>query len=566
MGTARAAMTTDTIPSVFPTPGASPYASRGESERAIETEPEELSLSPSTLPFDETEYIFDKSTVVAPPWYGVREALTPVAAAAALQDSRSLLHLSRPVSASGQLRGRGDARCAPRGNDERLGRYRLLERLGKGGMAEVFRAVAEGPHGFRRVCALKRILPEFAHSRCFQDLLADEAYISARLHHPHLVDVYDFGSVSGEPYLVMEYLDGQDLATVLKALSRDKRKMSPAAAVGIARQLARGLAYAHTIRGDDGQPLNLVHRDVSPDNVMLLGTGTVKLLDFGIALFDPHGAAAGAHDRILRGKLGYASPEQSQGLPVDRRSDVFSLGVVLWEMLTCRRLFLADSDADTLQRVLWSPCPEPSMVSPQVPSSLDAVVMKALAREPEARYESAEAFLEALELALQSVPGGEDVLAQFETTSRGAVETPGPSAPASTRSLIALTPSRYERTDVLELPSRRRHVMVKVAASAGLALGLLWGIGAPRPERSHVGANHLEPTKGISLSLMRAGENQIAEEVRLVPPPVRERSLPSAKDLSESTFPFVGPRQPPPRLSAEPSPPPSSLHVNPFLP
>jgi serine/threonine protein kinase len=286
---------------------------------------------------------------------------------------------------------------------ERFGRYLLLEKLGSGGMAEVFKAVAEGAQGFRRVFVVKRILPAFASSPYFVSLFADEAKLSAMLHHPNLVQVYEFGAVSGIHYLSMEYLDGMDLASVLTKLSRKGERLSPSTAAFVAQQVAHGLAYAHAARDEKGQPLHLVHRDVSPENIMLLEAGTVKLFDFGIALSDQRLASSVTQGKVLKGKLGYTSPEQVTGRPLDGRSDIFSLGVVMWEMLTCRRLFAGEDDARTLYNVLERPITPPSKISPDVPKAFDAVVLRALARNPADRYPTADHLAEDLDEVLRVV-------------------------------------------------------------------------------------------------------------------------------------------------------------------
>ena len=286
---------------------------------------------------------------------------------------------------------------------ERFGRYLLLEKLGSGGMAEVFKAVAEGAQGFRRVFVVKRILPAFAASPYFVSLFADEAKLSAMLHHPNLVQVYEFGAVSGIHYLSMEYLDGMDLASVLTKLSKKGERLSPSTAAFIAQQVAHGLAYAHAAKDEKGQPLHLVHRDVSPENIMLLEAGTVKLFDFGIALSDQRLASSVTQGKVLKGKLGYTSPEQVTGRPLDGRSDIFSLGVVMWEMLTCRRLFAGEDDARTLYNVLERPITPPSKISPDIPKAFDAVVLRALARNPADRYPTADHLAEDLDEVLRIV-------------------------------------------------------------------------------------------------------------------------------------------------------------------
>jgi serine/threonine protein kinase len=293
------------------------------------------------------------------------------------------------------------AQTAVEGNvPERFGRYVLLDRIGMGGMAEVFRAVMPGAEGFARTFVVKRILGELSRSPRFVEMFVEEARICALLSHSAIVQVYDFGAVEGNYFLAMEYLRGRDLASVMRKLRRQGRACPPALAAFIAHQLADGLAYAHDLRDADGSPLNIIHRDVSPANIMCLRTGTVKLLDFGIA--KALGAALGGPSQEgFRGKVAYVAPEHLRGEPIDRRLDLFSLGVVLWEMLTGRRLFKGVNDEETLKNVLTMPVPAPSSLQPDVPLALDAIVARALEREPARRYRSADEMAEDLENAVR---------------------------------------------------------------------------------------------------------------------------------------------------------------------
>jgi serine/threonine protein kinase len=286
---------------------------------------------------------------------------------------------------------------------ERFGRYVLLDRIGVGGMAEVFRAVMPGAEGFTRTFVVKRILGELSQSPRFVEMFVEEARICALLSHQAIVQVYDFGAVGGIYFLAMEYLRGRDLASVMRRLRRLGRACPPALAAHIAHQLADGLAYAHDLRDVDGAPLNIIHRDVSPANIMCLRTGGVKLLDFGIA--KALGAALGgpSGQEGFRGKVAYTGPELVRGAPIDRRLDLFSLGVVLWEMLTGRRLFKAATDDETLTNVLGMPVPAPSSIQPEVPPVLDQIVARALERDPARRYANGEEMAEALETALRTL-------------------------------------------------------------------------------------------------------------------------------------------------------------------
>ncbi len=300
--------------------------------------------------------------------------------------------------------GPEQARRGPAGSTP-FGRYRLQSRIGSGGMAEIFRAVAMGAQGFERTVAIKRIRDEVVELADIGKLFADEARVSALLDHPNIVQVYDFGAVDGTYYIAMEYLKGRNLEQVLSALRERGQRLAPSLAVLIARDVARGLAYAHGLADDKGRPLAIVHRDVSPANVMLSHMGAVKLLDFGIARITSELRLAVTRGRALRGKCPYLAPEQitNEG-EADARSDIFALGAVLWEMLTGRRLFVGSSDFEVLASVLNRDLPPPSSMVPGLPAEVDEIVLHALARDPDQRFASAGALAEALEEAVQLLP------------------------------------------------------------------------------------------------------------------------------------------------------------------
>jgi serine/threonine protein kinase len=286
----------------------------------------------------------------------------------------------------------------------RFGRYRLLKRIGKGGMAEIFLAVMEGPSGFRRRCVVKRIRPDKAKSGYFSQMFIDEARITAALNHPNVVQVWEFGEIGDLYFLTMEFLDGKNLATVLDSLSAKQQRMSIPMATHIARQIARGLHHAHTVKDDDGRPLSVIHRDMSPTNVMLLRTGDVKVLDFGVAQADATLKEGDTVAGRVKGKLSYMSPEQHAGRQVDARSDLFALGVILWEMLTGEVMFSGENNAQRSRLVLTGEATAPSEFRPELPRVLDEIVLRCLAPMPTGRFPSAAALEEALGEVLQSHP------------------------------------------------------------------------------------------------------------------------------------------------------------------
>ena len=269
-------------------------------------------------------------------------------------------------------------------------KYRLTEKIGSGGMAEVFRAVGEGPAAFGRPFVIKRIHPRLSGQAEFVRMFVDEANISARLLHPNIVQVFEFAQQEGGYYLVMEPVDGIDMAWLLRRRIDKPNEQLPASFVAeVGRQVCRGLDFAHTLADADGTPLGIVHRDVTPPNIMVSWNGVVKILDFGLAraaeALRLHQSDAG----MVRGKMSYLAPELLEGKTADPRSDVFSLGVVLHELLSGQRLFVGDTDFETLKQVQTMTIPPPSTRNPGVKPALDGVVMRALERDPDKRYQSA---------------------------------------------------------------------------------------------------------------------------------------------------------------------------------
>jgi len=269
-----------------------------------------------------------------------------------------------------------------------FGRFRLVERRAVGGMGEVWHAVVEGPRGFEQSVVLKRVRPEYAADPAFVAMLGAEARVCARLDHPAIVKVYEFGEVAGEHYLAMELVNGWNLREILEAFRRAGRRPPVPLVCHLGAVVADALAYAHALVDDHGRPAGLVHRDVSPGNVMITRHGAVKLVDFGVHIIHDRRADEHTAAGILRGTLAYMSPEQADGRPVDHRSDVFSLGVVLYEALTGVRLFRAASDLETLRRVREAEVTPPSVLRPDLDAQLEALLLAMLARAPADRLAS----------------------------------------------------------------------------------------------------------------------------------------------------------------------------------
>ena len=277
----------------------------------------------------------------------------------------------------------------------RFGRYVLGYEIASGGMGTVYLAREQGPGGFSRPVAIKRIHPHLARKRQFVEMFLDEARVAARITHPNVCSIYGFGDVGGTHYIAMEYLVGQPLSELAPRVAARPELAGArrwhALAARIVADASEGLHAAHELCDEHGQPLGIVHRDVSTHNVFVTYDGAVKVLDFGIAR--AHGRTHQTRTGTVKGKLAYMSPEQARASKeIDRRSDVWSLGVVLWELLALRRLFGRRSDLELLRAVAEEPIVPPSLVRPEVPPELDAVVLRALERDPGARYPSARAL------------------------------------------------------------------------------------------------------------------------------------------------------------------------------
>jgi serine/threonine protein kinase len=268
-----------------------------------------------------------------------------------------------------------------------FGKYYLLERINVGGMAEVFRAKAFGVEGFERLVAVKRILPNIAEDKEFIRMFIDEAKIAVQLNHANIAQIFDLGMVEGAYYIALEHVHGRDLRAIFDRCRNQSEPMPVAQACFIGMKVCEGLDYAHNKRDQAGRELNLVHRDVSPQNILVSFEGEVKLIDFGIAKAAGKGSKTQAG--ILKGKFGYMSPEQVRGLPIDRRSDVFSCGIVLYELLTGERLFVGESDFSTLEKVRNVEILPPSTYNRKIPDELERIVLKALAKDVDDRYSNA---------------------------------------------------------------------------------------------------------------------------------------------------------------------------------
>ena len=287
--------------------------------------------------------------------------------------------------------------------DDDFGPYKLIDRLAVGGMAEVFKAKRSGVEGFEKVVALKRILPHLSENKEFLDMFVDEAKMVAGLNHPNIVQIFDLGRIDRSYYIAMEHVHGRDLRTISKRAREKGLRLPLDLSLRVVSQVCAALEYAHRKKDGQGRPMEIVHRDVSPQNILISFEGEVKLVDFGIA---KAATKAGSTERgALRGKLLYMSPEQAWGRPIDRRSDVFSVGIVLYELVTGTRPFLAaGSELTILELARQCLITPPREVNPRVPEALDRLIMKAVAREPEERYQDAGQLQRGLERFLRERP------------------------------------------------------------------------------------------------------------------------------------------------------------------
>jgi len=308
-----------------------------------------------------------------------------------------------------------------------VGRYQLVRRLAKGGMAELFLARAKGPGGFEKTLALKRILPHLAQDPSFVAMFLSEVKLASRLHHTNIVQIFDCGRAGGGYYLVMEYIDGPNLRGLARCASGLGLSIPPELCAWILAEACEGLAYAHEFCDPaTGRPLELVHRDISLDNILVSREGTVKVVDFGIAkaVGQVHWTKTG----VVKGKLSYMAPEQLRGLALDRRVDVYALGIVLYELLTGRKPFDATQEASIARAILFEPLIPAEKRRPDLPKALQGILKRALARDRNQRYPDCRELQADLEAFLRSrgKPMGSSRLARFVSRLTAVAAAPVP--------------------------------------------------------------------------------------------------------------------------------------------
>jgi serine/threonine-protein kinase len=265
-------------------------------------------------------------------------------------------------------------------------RYRVVERLEAGGMAEVFKGESASVQGFKKTVAIKRVLPHLAQNKNFISMFLDEARLGARLTHANIVTVFDIGAADNTFFIVMEFVDGCNLKTIIETYRQSGKRLGVKEALYIAMQALNGLSFAHELTNDDGKELNIVHRDISPPNILLSKRGEVKVTDFGLAKATTQ--LEKTDPGVVKGKFSYLSPEAALGQPVDQRTDVFALGIVIWEMLAGRRLFLGETDFQTVKLVQQAQIPSLSRINPEVDAELEKMLGQALTQDTKSRYQN----------------------------------------------------------------------------------------------------------------------------------------------------------------------------------
>jgi hypothetical protein len=453
---------------------------------------------------------------------------------------------------------------------EWLGRYQVLRRLAVGGMAELFLARQSGIESFEKLVVVKRILPQYAEDAHFIQMFLDEARLSATFSHPNIAQVYDIGQADGQYFYAMEFVHGEDLRAILSAAGRRGSPVSLAQAIAIVAGVAAGLHAAHEKRGQDGGPLGVVHRDVSPANVLVSFDGCIKIVDFGIAKATSR--APRTSTGTIKGKACYMAPEQCLGQAVDRRTDVFAAGILLYELTTGMRPFDGDSELAVMQAVVSTAAAPPSQRVPGYPSDLETVVMRALRRLPEERYPTAKDLQLALEelarehrlvtsqVALEQMMEtlfGQEIDAWHSAQRAGrSLSSHLLDTGAATDAVTAPLPAAAERPDTASLPGaarqravatleapvaparrppgRRRAIAIAAGVTAVLAGGavLAWRISARAP------AAQAEPA-GISPSVSppepSAAPPPVASEAARPDDPAMAAGTPTAAEPSAAT-------------------------------
>jgi serine/threonine protein kinase len=472
----------------------------------------------------------------------------------------------------------------PGAGRQRVDRYELMGEIASGGMATVYLARLTGMGGFQRFVAMKRLHPHLASEKEFVEMFLDEARIAARIHHPNVVPILEVGASAVGYYLVMEYIEGDTLARLLARAASTGKRLPVSVALRIAIDMLSGLHAAHELHDDQNQPVHLVHRDVSPQNVLVGQDGIARITDFGVA----RAASRLTATRVgqLKGKIAYMAPEQAAGAEdLDRRADVFSSGIVIWEALAQKRLFKAENEAATLSRVMTEPVPLLFQIAPQVSKEVSGIVMRALDRDVNKRFSTCAAFADALEAAaalkdkvatprelaayVAEVMGQEIAqqrdnvrtwLAHSEPTGTSAAELPSGVIPSSSVSAAAISiPGSVEASrsglsaslSTVQPPKRSR---APLAVGALLLVGLLGAGGFMLTRSARSGRTPTVATAGEQKPAAAVPPASAVVEPAPAPAATTAAALPPptpASALSVAPEPRTvgrGPASPPPRV------------------
>ena len=285
-----------------------------------------------------------------------------------------------------------------------LGRYELLLPIAQGGMATVWAARQRGSRGFQKTVAIKTMLPSLSEDPQFEQMFLDEAALAAKIHHPNVCEILDLGEQDEVLYIVMEWIDGEALSVIHKAARKNQAQLPVRLTMRMLAQASAGLHAAHELRDENDVPLQLVHRDVSPQNILVTYDGLVKLVDFGVAKAMGR-AGSDTNAGQLKGKVPYMSPEQARGGIVDRRTDIFAMGIVLYKMTTGLHPFMGDNDLLTMKNIISRPLLPPRVKNPSFPAEVEHILLKCLQKDPDKRFQTMAELTSAIDRAVTSVKG-----------------------------------------------------------------------------------------------------------------------------------------------------------------
>jgi serine/threonine protein kinase len=436
----------------------------------------------------------------------------------------------------------------------RIGRYEVISHLATGGMAQIFLARQSGLGSFERHVVLKTILRERATDQRFVTMFLDEAKLAATLNHQNVAQVYEVDQADGSYFMAMEYVHGENTRALLETTIRRGWTIPLELAVMIISGAAAGLHHAHERRGKNGQPLHIVHRDVSPANIMVGYDGSVKVLDFGIAKAEER--ATQTIGGTIKGKYGYMSPEQCKGKPIDRRSDIFALGIVLYELTTLRRAFKGKDDFETMKRIVAGDLVLPSTVVPGFPRELEAIILTALANESGARFQSAQELIEALDAftVRAKLTGSNTAMGRFMLQLFGTKKEPWIDSTGQTADHTLVTPAEledYEDDNDETLVVSSRQDVQRYLNSAQASAPHAAPVPAPLPQLNPMG---VAPTPSRMLPDTDTGSRSAGDVGRRAPPRRSENrpSLPFANP--SAAIPPQPTPLPPPGMPAAPQP------------